>query len=71
MSRIAVMIETDHEDSDEAARSVIINLKRAGYDYRDASMDEFVIQGDGTGVLMKVEALVEFWEPEIADANRD
>lgn len=32
MSRVIVHIETDHEDDDEAARSVSNALKRAGYD---------------------------------------
>ena len=32
MSRVIVHIETDHEDNDEAARSVSNALKRAGYD---------------------------------------
>lgn len=32
MSRVMVHIKTDHEDNDEAARSVSNALKRAGYD---------------------------------------
>jgi hypothetical protein len=33
-----VHIETDHKDDDEAARSVMNALKRAGYDVLDAQL---------------------------------
>lgn len=35
MSRVIVHIETDHESYDEAARSVMNALNRAGYDVLD------------------------------------
>lgn len=35
MSRVIVEVETDHTDHDEAVRSVMNGLKRAGYDVLD------------------------------------
>ena len=39
MSRVMVHIETDHENLDEAVRSVSNALKRAGYDVLDAQVE--------------------------------
>lgn len=38
MARVIVHIETDHEDNEEAARSVVNAVKRAGYDVLDTQV---------------------------------
>lgn len=39
MSKVIVQIVTDHKDNDEAARSVMNGLKRAGYEVEDWAIE--------------------------------
>lgn len=65
-----VHIETDHHDDDEAARSVINALKRAGYDIIDHqvagdSMSDGAVRGTMNELVMYSDpVLVHAAEPE-------
>lgn len=58
MAWIAVVITTDHDDADEAIRSVCNGLKRSGYDVLDYQI------GDNHHTL-NVNGIVEACEPEV------
>jgi hypothetical protein len=68
VSKILVLIETDHEDRDEAIRSVGNALKRAGYDHKDyeaKSFGYYPTDQEIFGNVRSADALVEVCEPEV------
>lgn len=61
MSRVIVHIKTDHDDNDEAARSVVNALKRAGYD-----IEAVQVAGDSISphqVYGNINGFVEYSDP--------
>ena len=70
MSKILVLITTDHEDHDQAVKSVSNAMKRAGYDFKDYSTHSHHVGQmfhHGLEPLVKADALVEVTEPEVSD----
>lgn len=72
MSKILVLITTDHEDRDEAIRSVSGAMKRAGYNFKDYDAHGFTLltqypEKNELQLFGSAEALVQICEPEADD----
>lgn len=60
MALVVALIETDHEDHEDALRSVSAQLKRVGYDVLNYSVDE------RAGLeIHSFKAMLEACEPEV------
>ena len=68
MSKILVLITTDHEDHDEAIKSVSGAMKRAGYNVRDYNAVDRLEFFIGENEAIECDGLVEVVEPEVDDA---
>lgn len=64
MTRVAVVITTDHQTPFDAAESVMNILRKAGYDVDDGP--EFVPQGHIT-VRVMADVVINAKEPEVAE----
>lgn len=66
MSKFLVCIETDHTDPEDAMRSIINNLKKAGYDFIDyESEDNGYTVYDGYEHNYLSKGVIEMKEPEV------
>jgi hypothetical protein len=71
MSKVLVIVTTDHIDSDEAIRSVANGMKRAGYEMTDYDTDTFEVHSTTKRytLLSSTDGLVEVSEPEVLNGN--
>lgn len=69
MSRIVVLITTDHEDHDEAIRSVSGAMKRVGYDFTDYEVG-MTADRQSEVSRMFADGFVQVCEPEVNRAAR-
>lgn len=72
MSKIIVIVDTDHLDSDEAIKSVSNSLKRAGYVFSDYQTGAFTVTDEtvfnrSQAITSRGEGLLQFVEPEVID----
>lgn len=67
MSKILVLITTDHEDHDEAIKSVSGAMKRAGYNFRDYETGSFQVEGWYGLLVRDANGFVQVVEPEVDD----